>query len=172
MWPGGRSTSLHTLGLVKDLRPLLGEDAKYYQEAVLAPQAGGFLAELPNTMTSSHALYINVPLLESLGLEVPETYEDMVAMVPVLKDNNLDVILMGAQDDWVIQSTLFSMIVGRLLGDQYVDDILAGKAKFTDEPFVKALEFYKSLFDDGVLSTRILQTPYNDVNALWAAGQA
>ena len=26
MWPGGRSTSLHTLGLVKDLRPLPGDD--------------------------------------------------------------------------------------------------------------------------------------------------
>src|SRR5690554_6277767 len=90
MWPGGRSTSLHTLGLVKDLRPLLGDDAQYYQEAVLAPQAGGYLAELPQTMTSSHALYINVPLLESLGLAVPETYQDIVEMVPVLQDNNLD----------------------------------------------------------------------------------
>ena len=115
MWPGGRSTSLHTLGLVKDLRPLLGEDAKYYKEAVLAPQAGGYLAQLPSTMTSSHALYVNVALLDSLGLSIPETYEELVAMVPVLKENGLDVILMGAQDDWVIQSCLFSMIVGRLV---------------------------------------------------------
>jgi raffinose/stachyose/melibiose transport system substrate-binding protein len=117
MWPGGRSTSLHTLGLVKDLRPLLGDDAQYYQEAVLAPQAGGYLAELPQTMTSSHALYVNLPLLESLGLSMPKTYEELVEMVPVLQANGLDTILMGAQDDWVIQSCLFSMIVGRLIMD-------------------------------------------------------
>lgn len=172
MWPGGRSGALHTNRLVKDLRPLLGDEAAEFSEAALVDQAAGYLAMLPTGVTTTHVLYVNTKLLDELGLSIPTTYEELKAMVPVLKAAGKDVILMGAQDDWVIQSTLFSMIVGRLLGDQYVDDILAGKAKFTDEPFVKALEFYKSLFDDGVLSTRILQTPYNDVNALWAAGQA
>ncbi len=172
MWPGGRSTSLLTLGLVKDLRPLLGEDAKYYQEAVLAPQAGGFLAELPQTMTSSHALYVNVALLDSLGLSMPETYEELVAMVPVLKENGLDTILMGAQDDWVIQSCLFSMIVGRLVGDEKLNEILAGEAKFTDPEFLSALEFYAQMYEDGVLHRRIMQTDYAEVNGLFATGRA
>ena len=172
MWPGGRSTSLHTLGLVKDLRPLLGEDAKYYKEAVLAPQAGGYLAQLPSTMTSSHALYVNVALLDSLGLSIPETYEELVAMVPVLKENGLDVILMGAQDDWVIQSCLFSMIVGRLVGDEKLNEILAGEAKFTDPEFVSALEFYAQMYEDGVLNRRIMQTDYAEVNGLFATGRA
>lgn len=172
MWPGGRSTSLHTLGLVKDLRPLLGDDAKYYTDVVLAPQAGGYLAQLPSTMTSSHAMYVNVPLLESLGLSVPETYEELVAMVPVIKDAGLDVILMGAQDDWVIQSTLFSMIAGRLVGDEKLEEIKAGEAKLTDPEFLSALEFYAQLYEDGVLHRRIMNTTYADVNGLFAAGRA
>ena len=172
MWPGGRSTSLHTLGLVKDLGPLLGDDAKYYKEAVLAPQAGGFLAELPQTMTSSHALYVNVALLESLGLSMPATYEELVAMVPVLKANGLDTVLMGAQDDWVIQSCLFSMIVGRLVGDDKLKEILAGEAKFTDPEFVSALEFYAQLYEDGVLHRKIMNTSYAEVNGLFATGRA
>lgn len=172
MWPGGRSTSLHTLGLVKDLRPLLGDDAKYYQEAVLAPQAAGYLAELPQTMTSSHALYVNLALLDSLGLSMPETYEDLVAIVPVLKENGLDTILMGAQDDWVIQSCLFSMIVGRLVGDEKLNQILAGEAKFTDPEFVGALEFYAQMYEDGVLHRKIMNTNYVEVNGLFATGRA
>ncbi|HHT91302.1 MAG: extracellular solute-binding protein [Bacillota bacterium] len=172
MWPGGRSTSLHTLGLVKDLRPLLGDDAKYYQEAVLAPQAAGYLAELPQTMTSSHALYVNLALLDSLGLSMPETYEDLVAIVPVLKENGLDTILMGAQDDWVIQSCLFSMIVGRLVGDEKLNQILAGEAKFTDPEFVGALEFYAQMYEDGVLHRKIMNTNYAEVNGLFATGRA
>lgn len=172
MWPGGRSTSLHTLGLVKDLTPLLGEDAKYYNPAVLAPQAGGYLAELPQTMTSSHALYVNVALLESLGLSIPETYEELVAMVPVLKEHGLDVILMGAQDDWVIQSTLFSMIVGRLVGDEKLREIIAGEAKFTDPEFVGALEFYAQMYEDGVLHRKIMNIDYAEVNGLFASGRA
>lgn len=172
MWPGGRSTTLHTKRLVKDLRPLLGEDAKYFSEAVLAPQTAGYLAELPNTMTSSHAMYVNVGLLHELGLEVPETYEELVAMVPVLKANGLDTILMGAQDDWVIQSCLFSMIVGRLVGDEKMDEIIAGDAKFTDPEFVGALEFYARLFADGVLHRKIMNTTYGEVNGLFASGRA
>jgi raffinose/stachyose/melibiose transport system substrate-binding protein len=172
MWPGGRSTSLHTQHLVKDLTPLLGEDAKYFNPAVLAPQAAGYLAELPQTMTSSHALYVNVPLLESLGLSIPETYEELVAMVPVIKGAGLDVILMGATDDWVIQSCLFSMIVGRLVGDEKLNQIIAGEAKFTDPEFVGALEFYAQMYKDGVLDRKIMNINYSEVNGLFASGRA
>lgn len=172
MWPGGRSTTLHSNKLVKDLRPFLGDDAKYFSEAVLAPQAAGYLAELPNTLTSSHAMYVNVGLLNQLGLEIPETYEELVAMVPVLKANGLDTILMGAQDDWVLQSCLFSTIVGRLVGDEKMDQIIAGEAKFTDPEFVSALEFYGRLYEDGVLHRKIMNTTYGEVNGLFAAGRA
>ncbi|NMB11846.1 MAG: extracellular solute-binding protein, partial [Firmicutes bacterium] len=122
MWPGGRSTTLHTKKLVKDLRPLLGDYLNYFNEAVLVPQAGGYLAELANTLTSSHALYVNKGLLDELGLEIPRTYEELVAIVPVLQEKGLNTILMGAQDDWVIQSCLFSMIVGRLVGNDKMDE--------------------------------------------------
>lgn len=172
MWPGGRSTTLHTNGLVKDLEPLLGDFLDDYQAYVRAPQAGGFVAMIPSTITLSHAFYANVTLLESLGLSVPETYEELVAMVPTIKAAGLDVVLMGAQDDWVIQSCLFSMIVGRLTGDEKLEEILAGNAKFTDPEFVKSLEFYAKLYDDGVLSSKIMNTGYGEVKSLFAAGRA
>lgn len=172
MWPGGRSSTLHTQRLVKDLTPFVEPIRHEFSEAALVPQAGGYLGELPIGLTATHVLYVNTALLESLGLSMPETYEDLKAMVPTLRAAGKDVILMGAQDDWVVQSTLFSMIVGRLVGDEGMDEILAGRARFTDEPFVNALRFYASLFDDGVLSRRIFQTAYNEVNPLFASGQA
>lgn len=172
MWPGGRSTTLHTHQLVKDLTPLLGDAADEFVPGVLRPQAGGYLGSLPFGVTSTHALYVNKGMLDELGLEIPTTYEELKAMVPTLRAAGKDVILMGAQDDWVIQSTLFSMIAGRLLGNDYIDDLVAGKAKFTDAPFVDALKFYRSLFTDGVLSTRSLQTSYGEVNGLFATGHA
>ena len=172
MWPGGRSSTLHTKRLVKDLTPFLGDMAREFHEAALAPQAGGYLGELPIAITATHVLYVNKALLDSLGLEVPTTYEQLKAMVPTLRAAGKDVILMGAQDDWVVQSTLFSMIVGRLAGDAFIDQVLAGRAKFTDEPFLRALRFYQSLFTDGVLSRRIFQISYNEVNGLFASGQA
>ena len=172
LWPGGRSSTLHTKRLIKDLRPFLGDEAQAFHEAALAPQAGGYLGVIPIGLTATHVLYVNKALLDSMGLAIPTTYEELKAMVPALRAAGKDVILMGAQDDWVVQSTLFSMIVGRLAGDEFLAKVLAGEARFTDEPFLKALRFYKSLFDDGVLSRRIFQTAYNEVNGLFASGQA
>ena len=102
MWPGGRSTTLHTKRLVKDLTPFIDEVRHEFSEAALMPQAGGYLAMIPTTVTASHVMFVNKGLLDSLGLEIPETYEELVAMVPILKEKGLDVVLMGAQDDWVI----------------------------------------------------------------------
>lgn len=172
MWPAGRSTTLHTKGLVKDLRPLLGDDAQYYYDYALANQASGFLAMIPSTRTSSHVMYVNAALLDELGLAIPETYEDLAAMVPVLRAKGLDTILMGAQDDWVLQSCLFSMIAGRFVGDAKFDQIKAGEAKFTDPEFLAALEFYAQLYKDGVLSPKIMSIGYGEVVNLFAAGRA
>lgn len=172
MWPGGRSSVLHDQKLVKDLTPLLGKTRSEFNPAALVPQAGGYLAELPNGITATHVLYTNKAMLDSLGLTIPKTYAQLKAMVPKLKAAGKDVILMGAKDDWVIQSTLFSMIVGRLVGDKGMDAIIAGKAKFTDAPFMNALNFYQQLYTDGILTKKNLQTAYNEVNGLWASGQA
>lgn len=172
MWPGGRSTTLHRNNLVKDLRPLLGDTAEEFSPAALVNQAGGYLGMIPIGLTSTHVMFVNHTLLDELGLSVPETYEDLVAMVPVVRAARKELIVMGAEDDWVMQSLLFSMIAGRIAGDEFFDAVRAGEAKFTDAPFVNALRFYRQLFDDGVLNVTTLLTPYGEAASLFATGRA
>jgi len=172
MWPSGRSADLFLKKLVKDLRPFLGANAQEFSDAALAPQLTGILGELPSTVTVTNMLYTNNKLLKSMGLHFPKTYTLLVQQVKTLKAKGLDTILMGYQDDWVGQSCLFSMICGRMIGDEFIDDCLAGKAKFTDAEFVKALAFYAKMYKDGVLSVKNLSISYGDVNGLWAVGKA
>ncbi|MGE5550587.1 MAG: ABC transporter substrate-binding protein [Bacteroidota bacterium] len=172
MYPGGRSAALHKNRLVKDLRPFLGDTAKEFLPAALVNQAGGYLAEIPIGLTSSHALYINNKMLSDLKLSVPKTYAELKAQVKKLQAAGKDTVLMAFQDQWVGQSCLFSMIAGRLCGDKFFDDVLAGKAKFTDKQFVSALRFFQQLFTDGVLSRKNMLTPYGTVPGLFAAGNA
>lgn len=172
MWPGGRSSALHELKLVKDLAPFIEPYRDQFHEAALQPQTGGFLAMIPEGITETHVMYTNTKLLAELGLSVPETYEELKAMAPKIRAAGLEPVIMGAQDDWVIQSTFFSMILGRIAGDAFTDAILKGEAKFTDEPFLNSLRFFRQLFDDGVLSPTIIQTGYGEVNALFAAGRS
>ena len=172
VWPGGRSATLHQKKLLKDISRLLGDERNAFIDAALEPQAGGYLAMIPIGLTASHAMYVNTALLEELGLEMPKTYEDLKAMVAPLRAAGKDCIIIGAQDDWVMQSVLYSMIFGRLVGDEKLYEFIEGKAKFTDKVFVDSLRFYEQLFIDGVINRNAMQTPYGEAPALFAAGRA
>ncbi|MDR2551934.1 MAG: extracellular solute-binding protein [Treponema sp.] len=174
-WPSGRSTTLHTKKLLKDLGPLVQKDglASQYTAAALDPsgQASGYLGILPRAITSTSAFYINLEVLRDCGLEPARTYAELKAQVPVLKAKGYDTILMANQDTWVMQSCLFSLVAGRFCGEGWEQKILAGAAKFTDPDFVAALSFIKSLYDDGVLSKTTLTTGYGDVVGQFATNK-
>lgn len=164
-WPSGRSTTLHTKKLLKDLRPLLEKDGLVakYNPLSLVPQGGGYLGELPNGLTQTHVLYVNTAVLAACGLKPAKTYAELKAQVPVLKAKGYETILMANAEQWVMQSCLFSDIAGRFGGEGWNKAILDGKAKFTDPAFVNALKFVKTLYADGVLSQNTLSTTYGDV---------
>jgi raffinose/stachyose/melibiose transport system substrate-binding protein len=174
-WPSGRSTTLHTQRLLKDLGPFIAKDglAAVNLPGAFDPKAqgGGYVAILPRALTSSHAFYINTEVLKSAGLTPAKTYAELVTQVPVLKARGYETVLMANQDTWVMQSCLFSLVAGRFGGEGWEQKILSGQAKFTDPDFVKALEFIKSLYDSGVLSKASLTTDYGSVVGQFAANK-
>lgn len=175
MYPSGRSAALHQNKLVKDLEPLLGEEflSNFVPTALnVKTQGGGYLAELPQSICYSTVVYTNKGLLDSLGLDVPTTYEELKAMVPILKAHGIQTVLMANKDDWVMQSCLFSTIAGRYLGTQWFDDAIAGKVKFTDPEFIEALNMVKTMYDDGVISKNTIQIAYGEAPGIFASGKA
>ncbi|MDR1902878.1 MAG: extracellular solute-binding protein [Treponema sp.] len=166
VWPSGRSTTLHTNRLLKDLSPLIKRDGldKVYTTAALDPsaQVSNYLAMIPRAITSSHAFYINNEVLQAAGLTAAKTYDELKAQVPVLRSKGYETVIMPNQDAWVMQSCLFSMVAGRFCGEGWDQRILAGQAKFTDPDFVAALSFIKALYDDGVINRNSLTTGYGD----------
>jgi raffinose/stachyose/melibiose transport system substrate-binding protein len=117
-------------------------------------------------------VYANLGLLKKLGLSEPKSYADLVAMVPVARAAGVEVMLIPAKSDWVMQSCLFSMVLGRIAGDQFIDNVLLGKAKFTDKPFLDTLNFIQRLFTDGVISRTALQIDYGEGPALFAGDRS
>jgi raffinose/stachyose/melibiose transport system substrate-binding protein len=175
MWPSGRSTELHSQKLLKDLKPLLGDAfLNKFIPAVINPknQSSGYLAELPQAVTYTTAMFANKALIEKLGMKLPKTYAELKAMVPKLKAKGIAAVMMANKDTWVMQSCLFSTISGRLAGDDFIDKVKAGKAKFTDKAFVSALNFVAALYKDSVLSNETLQIGYGEVPGLFADGKA
>ncbi|MDR1469883.1 MAG: extracellular solute-binding protein [Spirochaetaceae bacterium] len=176
-WPSGRSTTLHTQKLLKDLTPLIRAEGSAFAQGFLpqaldpAAQGGGYVAILPRAITSSHAFYVNTEVLTAAGLTPAKTYAELKAQVPVLKAKGIDTVVMANQESWVMQSCLFSLVAGRFGGEGWENAILSGKAKFTDPAFVNALAFIKTLYDDGVLSKATLSTDYGSVVGQFGTGK-
>jgi raffinose/stachyose/melibiose transport system substrate-binding protein len=177
MWPSERSSSaiLHKMKLMKDLRPLLGEDfLSNFVAPALDPkqQASSQLSELPQSITYTTVMYANKKLLADNGFGLPKTYADLKAMVPRLKAKGIQVITLPDGDGWQMQSCLFSTVVGRLLGNEWVDQVKTGEAKFTDSEYVNALAFIDTMFKDGVIPRADMMLGYGDGPTLFASGKA
>lgn len=175
MYPGGRSAAIHQQHLLKDLKPLLGEDfLSHFLPAVTDPkeQAGQYLAMLPESICYSSVMFVNEKLLKDNGFDVPTTYEQLKAMVPKLKAKGIQTVLMANKDDWVMQSCLYSTIAGRFVGTDWFSKVLKGEVKFTDPEFVDSLRFVDALYKDGVISRDTIQLSYGEVPGLFAAGKA
>jgi len=175
VWPSGWSRSLHRNKQLKDLGPLIMRDGlkSYYSPIAMDPsqQEANYQAMIPLTMTASHVFYINMEVLEACGLKPAKTYAELKAQVPVLKAKGYETVIMPNNDTWVMQSCLFSAIAGRFCGVGWENDILAGKTKFTDTDFVKALDFIRTLYVDGVLAPSSLNMSYGDGPCLFATNK-
>jgi len=175
VWPSGRSTSLHQNKLLKDLGPLIAKDSlkNSYVPIAMDPsqQASNYQAMIPLTMTASHAFYINMEVLNACGLQPAKTYAELKAQVPILKAKGYETVIMPNKDTWVMQSCLFSAVAGRFGGAGWENAVLAGQVKFTDAAFVKALEFIKTLYSDGVLAPSSLGMDYGDGPGLFATNK-
>jgi raffinose/stachyose/melibiose transport system substrate-binding protein len=177
MWPTTNEASslLQSKKMMKDLKTVLPADfLANFTSASLDPsaQTSKQLSELPQSFTFTTVMYANVGLLKSLGLSVPKTYAELKALVPKLRVKNVQTVLLPNADKWPAQSCLFSTISGRLLGDAFIDNVLAGKAKFTDKAFVDALAFYGQLYTDGIINISNVQMGYGDGPGLFAANKA
>ncbi|MDD4010957.1 MAG: ABC transporter substrate-binding protein [Sphaerochaetaceae bacterium] len=162
MWPGGRSTTLQENRLVKDLTPFLIADGIYddYTEAAVAPQTCGYLAELPNGITTTNLMYVNKTVLNDCGLSIPKTYAELKAMVPVLKAKGYGCVGMDNKSEWVMQSCLFSLVVGRFGGADWANELKAGTKQFTDAWFVNSLALIADMYESGVINRNTLEIDY------------
>jgi raffinose/stachyose/melibiose transport system substrate-binding protein len=181
MWPSGRSEAIYDKHLAKDLSVLLGKDyLKNFAATATNPKALGdsvipasqYQAIIPQSFTLTTAVYVNTKLLKDNGFAVPKTYAELKKMVPKLKAKGIAVMTLPDKDLWPSQSCLFSTIAGRFVGDAWIDQVKTGKAKFTDKPFVAALQAYSNLFKDGIIAAEDMNVGYSEGPALFAAGKA
>ncbi len=61
---------------------------------------------------------------------------------------------------WCNDTFIYSILVGRFAGVQGTVDLYTGKTKFDEGASLKALNFIKKMFDDGIFNENTLQSDY------------
>ncbi|MBN1649427.1 MAG: extracellular solute-binding protein, partial [Spirochaetales bacterium] len=123
---------------------------------------GKQIYELPfGTPNLTTVLYMNTALLASLGLDAPEKYEDLVAMVPKARAAGIQVIGIDGADGWAWGSCLLSVILGRLSGEtDWIRRTLAGEHSFADPALIQSLRLVSRMVEDGLISRDSVHVDY------------
>jgi raffinose/stachyose/melibiose transport system substrate-binding protein len=174
-WPSGPSAILHENNLLMDLTHLIEQDElTEYTPLALDPaaQIAGYPGVLPHSIVATHVFIINHEVLEEAGLETAISYYEMATNVRALRSAGFDTILMPNMSPSVMQDSLFSLIVGRFMGEGWEKQILDGETDFMDPSFLEALEFTRRMYNHGVLPRTTLEVEYDEGPELFAANTA
>lgn len=161
-------------------------DGNFYDLSLIPPMGpNGEIYEIPlGTSNITTVLYANEALIAELGFDLPETYADLVAMVPAAQAKGIEVVSIDGADGWAWGSCLMSAIVARMTGDpQWVSKAVAGEKSFTDPEFVASLEMLETMVKDGVIAEKSVLVDYGTnlsnyanekalfcIQGQWAAG--
>ena len=173
LWPGKRTGDVTGSGVIKDLSPWVAQMDAEFAPAALAPQGpDGQLWELPEQVTATHVMFANDRLLDELGLEYPETLDELLAQGEVIREAGYIPIAMDNADGWQMQSTLLSALVERTGGRDWMDQARVGDASFADPEFVRAVEVIKTLHDADMFSPGLNQAAYGQALTDFVTEQA
>ena len=162
LWPGGNRVERYVKnGLIENLSPFIDEDDSMKNKinpVALTPQGpNGEIYELPETMTITTVAYLDTS--KSKGYEF-DTLDDLKNFT---KNTGIPAITIAAKAPWVMGSTLFSTILGRIAGANWIKETVEDKShKFTDKEFIEALNVLKDLYDLNIISKSNLKLTYEN----------
>ena len=124
---------------------------------------------VPFALQTLHVIY-NKALFDEHEITPPETWEDMITAFTTLKDTGLIPLAATVTDTWMlpIQQEIFG--ASTYGGYAYLDQMLAGQATFTGQPWVDSLTTWQDTSQ--FWEPQFQGVSYADAQALFTSGQA
>jgi raffinose/stachyose/melibiose transport system substrate-binding protein len=117
-------------------------------------------------------LYVNPAIMEELGLEPPETWDDLIAMAPAITAAGYIPLAWGNSAGNVCPD-FFLPLVAQYGGDTWVlDDLADPAATWDSEPVVQALGLLERLAQGGVFMPGINGISEDQGRQVWNQGRA
>lgn len=147
-------------GMLTDMDAFLdeiGEKDSYIPLALdYGRTADGKLYTLPLEL-STEMIWYNVDMFKDAGIEAPKTLDELLEDCKALNDKGYTAFGIGGGDGWPLLR-LLATYPFRMTGNDFLNDLSAGKAKMSDEPGMKAAEFMSDIgkyFQPGFSTTDV-----------------
>ena len=145
-------------------------DKIYDANKNLAYAEDGNIYEFPFSGQEYVLWYYNKALFEENGLEVPETYDDLLNCIEVFKSNGIIPLALFGQEGWNTAAA-FDVIATRYTegGIKALDE---GTAQITDEAYVSAAKKMEELVAAGLYQDDATTTNYDQASEKFLSGEA
>lgn len=156
-WGGALVARDAEAGYAADLSDALAQDGwgdSFVDAAWSAPagttyQSGVYL--IPNSLDVTTALWYNVDIFAEHGLEVPETWAELVDLSRTLAESGVTPIVLGNQEYWPLGNWA-GHITARVVGMERFDAAFRLEEPFNQPAFVEAFERIAELAEVGAFN--------------------
>lgn len=174
-WSGEYVKKFARGGLVKDLTSYLDEDAVWKD---------GFLPAFLNNSTFNNKTYgipyrsgimymlYNKAVFEENGIEVPETWDEFLKVSDTLKSKGVTPIAFGNSEPWYAAWWIGQLNAMMVPADVTAADYNPETGAFTDENYVKSVQTFLDLNNNGYFGEHVNSKDYYQVREEFFAGQA
>ncbi|NMO97031.1 ABC transporter substrate-binding protein [Paenibacillus lemnae] len=113
--------------------------------------------------TGMQGVVYNKDMFSDLGLEIPETFEEFLAVCEKIKASGVTPVFMPYKDNWAANIWPAAAFANAVADDpNFFDDLNANKKKWTDVPeFVTILEQQYEIFKQGYTNPDVLSDSYD-----------
>jgi len=157
------SEALDELGVADKILPAA-------ESTIKALYGGGSLYALP-TELNIEGFWYNKQLLADNGIDVPETWDDLVDAAATLKAAGVQPFSAAGKDGWPVTRLVGDYIV-RDLGPDALQKVADGDAKLTDPEYVAAADAVAELGKEGYFGEAIGSIDYNAAMNQFLTGNA
>lgn len=165
-------------GLVRDLSDLI--DSEGYtgpsNDSYLMPwdyTAKGIegVYGIPTNVNVGMVFYINKKMLDSYGLEVPNTWEDVYAIAPTLIENGIIPIALSAATKGRL-AHFHTALSLRMYGLDIREKLVSGQIKWSEGESMQVLKKYEEMINMGLFGSDAISMDASGMQAAFLNGQA
>lgn len=125
---------------------------------------------VPTTLVTN-CLFVNTKILDECGFDVPETWEEIEAMIPVLTEKGYIPVALGAKTKGRVGHWHTNLAM-KMYGLDYCSQLIAGEEKWTGEKMKNITNKLASFIEEGMFGEFAISDDMNAQLARFMNGEA